>query len=194
MPLQRYGVLIGTLDRFERDSQVDYGEYFHGKIHVNTANGEYECAIDFASPSGIDVRYRVVRRLDAQLLAPILSLTDGYHKLACTPTSGALDFIRSPLFGTWVDNPNANGIDVLELLLDQSERLFIFGEPYKRNRRRGMHNIHYNQGDPPGPHRNECGIWQDGGTIMQQIDGELIAFLTRFASQSLTTDEFGLPI
>jgi Uncharacterized conserved protein (DUF2278) len=194
MPLRRYGVVIGSLNRLERDSTRHYGAYFHGKVYLSTPTGEYECAIDFASPSGVDVRFRVVRALNAKLFSRVMALPDGYHNLARTPESGALDFVRSPLFGVWEDNPGSGGLDVLEMLLEQSERLFVFGEPFRKHRRHGMHNIHFNQGDPPGPHRDECGIWQDGGTIMQEFDGELIAFLTRFASQSLTTDENGLPI
>jgi Uncharacterized conserved protein (DUF2278) len=194
MPLNRYGVVIGSLNRFERDNAHHFGAYFHGKAYVDTPAGEYECAIDFSSPSGVEVRFRVVRRLNAALFLPIMKFEDGYHSLLRTPTSGALDYIRSPLFGAWEDNPGTGGLKILEMLLPQSERLFVFGEPYRKHRRHGMHNIHYNQGDLPGPHRDECGIWQDGGTIMQQIDGELIAFLTRFASQSLVTDENGLPI
>jgi Uncharacterized conserved protein (DUF2278) len=194
MPLQRYGVLIGTLNRFARDRPHDYGNYFHGKVYVDTPAGAYECAINFSSPSGVEVRFRVVRALNAELFSRVMALPDGYHNLRRTPESGAFDYVRSPLFGDWEDNPGARGLDILEMLLGQSERLFVFGEPYRKHRRRGMHNIHFNQGDPPGPHRNECGIWQDGGMVMQQVDGELIAFLTRFASQSLTTDENGLPI
>jgi hypothetical protein len=194
MPLRRYGVVIGSLNAFRRDNPHHYGAYFHGKIFVGTPAGEYECAIDFSSPAGVEVRFRVVRNLNAKLLSRVMALPDGYSGLARTPESGALDFVRSPLFGEWEDNPGTGGLDILEMFLAQSERLFVFGEPYRKQRRHGIHNIHFNQGDPPGPHQDECGIWQDGGTIMQQIDGELIAFLTRFASQSLRTDENGLPI
>jgi hypothetical protein len=194
MPLRRYGVLIGSLNRFSRDNPHHYGAYFHGKMYVNSPAGEYECAIDFSSPSGVEVRFRVVRGLNTELFLRVMSFPDGYHGLERTPESGALDYLRSQLFGAWEDNPGSGGLDILEMFLEQSERLFVFGEPYRKHRRYGMHNIHFNQGDPPGPHRDECGIWQDGGTIMQQIDGELIAFLTRFASQSLKTDENGFPI
>lgn len=194
MPLPHYGVVIGRLKRFERDDSVDFGNYYHGKIFVDTPAGAYECAVDFVSPLEVEVRYRVVYGLDRSLLSPVLELPDGYHPLAKSPASGALDYVRSPLFGPWLDNSGEDGIVVLEELLHDSARLFVFGEPWRHGRRRGMHNIHYNQGDPPGPHRRDNGIWQDGGTIIQHKDGALDAFLTRFATQSLTTDGNGLPV
>ncbi len=194
MPLPRYGVVIGRLRRFARDDSVNFGDYYHAKMFVASPTAEYECVIDFVSPFEIEVRYRVVRNLSQAHLSPILALPDGYHNLAKTPDSGALDFIRSSLFGPWVDNPGRDGLEVLEKLVRDSTRIFVFGEPWRHGRRRGMHSIHYNQGDPPGPHRHDNGIWQDGGTIVQREDGELIAFLTRFASQSLATDERGLAI
>lgn len=192
MPLSRYGVVIGQLKRFTRDDSIDFGDYYHVKMFIDTPEGDFECAIDFVSPYEIEVRYRVVRNLDKTLLAPILSLPPGYHHLAKTPDSGALDFIRSPLFGPWVDNPGTEGSEALEELVQDSVRVFVFGEPWRHGRRRGMHSIHYNQGDPPGPHRHDNGVWQDGGTIIQRPDGELVAFLTRFATQSLATDVHGL--
>jgi hypothetical protein len=194
MPLQRYGVLIGTLSRFARDNPNDFGNYYHGKIYVDTPDGEYECAVDFTSPLGIDVHYRVISGLSVELFAPVSLLLNGYHNLAKTPSSGALDYARSPLIGPWIDNPENHGLDVLERCVRDSKRLFVFGEPWRHGRRRGMHNIHCNQGDPPGPHRRDNGIWQDGGTIIQRHDGDLVAFLTKFASQSLTTDDRGWPI
>jgi hypothetical protein len=194
VPLAKYGVVIGTLNQFKRDSLTDYGDYYHGKIYVDTPAGHYECAVDFSTPLGIEVQFRVVYGLNSKLFSRILSLPDGYHHVVKTPSSGALDYVRSPLLGLWVADPPKNGIDVLEGLLMESRRLFVFGEPYRHRRRRGMHNVHYNQGDPPGPHRRDNGIWQDGGVVMQQANGELVAFLIKFASQSLTTDENGLPI
>src|SRR3954452_4850207 len=173
MPLSRYGVVIGRLKGFRRDDAIDFGNYYHFKMYVGTPEGDYECAIDFASPYEIEVRYRVVRNLDRSLLAPILSLPPGYHLLANTPDSGALDFIRSPLFGPWVDNPSMEGSEVLEELVRDSRKVFVFGEPWRHGRRRGMHSIDFNQGDLPGPHRHDNGIWQDVGTIVERPDGEL---------------------
>jgi uncharacterized protein YukJ len=69
--------------------------------------------------------------------------------------------------------------------------VYVFGAPYTNGL--GVHDIHMNQGDPPGIHQHDDGIWQDGGTIIEYPDGRLAAFLTKFATQSLTTDDQGLP-
>lgn len=51
-----------------------------------------------------------------------------------------------------------------------------------------------NQGDPPGQFQDLDGIWQDGGTIVERPNGEYVACLTKFETQSLNTDNNGLPI
>jgi hypothetical protein len=221
MALDEYGVAIGT--------------WYHGKIYLQTPVGEFECVVDVDTPSGVKVEYRVVPDLDRRLFAPIYSLSEGYHQLESTPTSGALDYVRSPLLNrppgaipnrcsprrywlgflwqviryrwlrcywqerlrqglvnSWIKSTGNNALTILESNLSGSQRVYVFGEPYSQGRL-GMHNVHYNQGDPPGPHRDEDGIWQDGGTIVEQPNGRLTAILTKFATQSLRTDENGWP-
>ncbi len=104
MPLQQYGVVVGTLVRFERESPDNFGKYYHGYVYVNTPQGEYQAAVDVATPSGINVEYRLVRHLSHTLFAPVQGLADGFHLLASTPTSGALDYVRSRL----LRGPRAN--------------------------------------------------------------------------------------
>ena len=53
MPLSRYGVLIGTLTRFAREDPNDFGSWYHGKLYIQAPLGEYECAVDVSTPSGI---------------------------------------------------------------------------------------------------------------------------------------------
>jgi uncharacterized protein YukJ len=218
MPLPSYGVLIGTMNRFARDDPDNFGSWYHGKIYVDTPQGEYECAVDVSTPSGIKVQYREIRHLNRTLFAPNLKLSPGWHTLATTPTSGAIDYIRSPIFhlrqrwlpvasyplvirlidlyeafaSPWRYSTGENALNVLETQLSGSTRVFVFGAPYGRGL--GVHDIHMNQGDPPGPFRHLDGIWQDGGTIIERPDGELVAVLTKFETQSLNTDDNGIPI
>ena len=57
-----------------------------------------------------------------------------------------------------------------------------------------MHNIHQNQGDPPGTQwYAENGIWQDGATVVHRPDGQYDVFLSKFTSQSYETDDLGHP-
>ena len=57
-----------------------------------------------------------------------------------------------------------------------------FSEPFDSGL--GTHDVHYNQGDPPGRFWDENGVWQDGATVVERPNGELIAILTKFATQS----------
>jgi hypothetical protein len=218
MPLADYGVAIGTLGRFTRENPNNYGSWYHGIIYLNTPQGEYQCAVDVSTPSTVKVQYQVLSRLDAANFAPILALSDGYHHLDSTPNSGAIDFLRSLLLRVplgcsgivarvldwltgrpvrptpgWIDSTGDNALNVLEAQVVGSTHIFIFGEPYMGGDRLGMHNIHYNQGDPPGIHQHDDGIWQDGCTIVQRPDGSLVAVLTKFSTQTLNTDNQGLP-
>ena len=67
----------------------------------------------------------------------------------------------------------------------------MFGAPYRTGL--GVHDIHMNQGDPPGQFQHLDGIWQDGGTVVESASGRLDGFLTKFKTQSLDTDDNGLP-
>ena len=73
------------------------------------------------------------------------------------PNPGCLTFVRSPLIEwinrlirqrgiEWAQGDSAQAADALEPILDDSQRLFLFGEPYSSGL--GVHNVHQNQGDP----------------------------------------------
>ncbi|HEX8229527.1 MAG TPA: DUF2278 family protein [Chloroflexia bacterium] len=99
MPLSKYGVLIGTLDHFERDSQDNFGKYFHGHVFVNTPNGIWEAAVDVSVPASNKIHYRIGTTLKKSLFTNVSSRPNGFHLLASNPTSGALDYPRSPFLG-----------------------------------------------------------------------------------------------
>jgi hypothetical protein len=245
MPLDHgYGVVIGTFASFTREDPSDFGHWYHGKLRLDTPSGQYETALDVDTPSGVGVSYRVVTDLTTPDLADIVSLANGFHALASTATSGALDYIRSPvlhdgwlvararrLFSMlsarsraraaepwgptpldallsrlrpasarmrlrsrsfpWVTSDGDNALDVLEPLVRSASRIYVFGEPFETGL--GVHNVHCNQGDPPGPHQGEDGIWQDGAVIAQAAGGAITVWQVRFNTQSLHTDDVGLP-
>ena len=187
-------------------------------MYIQAPLGEYECAVDVSTPSGIPIEYREVRDIPPALFTVVSGLAPGWHPLPTTPTSGALDYLRSPLlrgrsgclavvasplvdlvntvlrsprFG-WIESTADNALDLLEQRLTGSHRVYVFGAPY--NTGHGVHDIHMNQGDPPGQFQHLDGIWQDGATITETATGELNAFLTKFKTQSLATDDNGLPV
>jgi hypothetical protein len=232
MPLDHgYGVAIGTFASFTREDPSDFGHWYHGKLRINTPTGQYEAALDVDTPSGVGVSYRTVTDLTTASIPGIVTLPDGFHALASTPSSGALDYVRSPLLGDgwvvqrmrwwlgaptpfdtllvrlrrwfgwlwfrwrsfpWVASDGDNALDLLEPLVHGAARIYIFGEPYTTGL--GVHNVHYNQGDPPGPHQGEDGIWQDGAVLAQGADGALTVWQVKFNTQSLHTDDNGLPV
>jgi hypothetical protein len=206
MPLDHgYGVVTGTFASFTREDPSDFGHWYHGKLRVDTPAGPYEAALDVDTPSGVGVSYRVVTDLSVTDLPVIASLSSGFHALASDPSSGALDYVRSPLLrdGSMLDPPSCrsfpwvasdgdNALDVLEPLVRGAARIHVFGEPYTTGL--GVHNAHCNQGDPPGPHQGEDGIWQDGAVLTQTSGGAVTIWQVRFNTQSLHTDDHGLPV
>lgn len=126
--------------------------------------------------------------------------TNGFHKGGCVFVryDPILDLLAK-WFNLYVNPPWSSGnsiaaLNVLEPLLDQAQRLFIFGEPFHFGGL-GVHNIHQNQGDPLASRwAAENGIWQDGGTIIQKNDGSYVAFLNKFTPQSYNTDNDGHPV
>jgi hypothetical protein len=243
MPLDHgYGVAIGTFASFTREDPSDFGTWYHGKLRITTPAGQYEAALDVDTPSGVGVSYRVVDDLTTADIPVVAALPNGFTALARTPSSGALDYVRSPIlrdgwvvqrlrwtigrllalkrpepwgptpldtllrrlrgwFGwlwrlrwrsfPWVSSDGDNALDVLEALFAGSARIYVFGEPFSTGL--GVHNVHLNQGDPPGPHQAENAIWQDGAVLVQTAGGAVTAWQVKFNTQSLNTGDDGLP-
>jgi hypothetical protein len=95
MPLPRYGVAIGRLVRFYRDPPDDFGRWYHGHVEVSTPSGMWTSALDVDTPTGVGISYRTSVGLDPAVLGPVRALPDGFHSLASTPASGAIDYHRS---------------------------------------------------------------------------------------------------
>lgn len=96
MPLPYYGVAIGVLESFTRDPQHHYGSWYHGHIALGTSGGTWQSALDVDAPQAVGVSYRVVEKLRVADLGPVGALSDGFHELAHTSSSGALDYLRAP--------------------------------------------------------------------------------------------------
>jgi Uncharacterized conserved protein (DUF2278) len=103
VPLPRYGVAIGTFVSFARDPQDQYGHWYHGHLTIDTPEGQFQSALDVDAPSGVGVSYRISRSLAKADLGVVASLPNGWHALSSDTSSGALDYLRSPMFrdGVW---------------------------------------------------------------------------------------------
>jgi uncharacterized protein YukJ len=213
-----YGIVIGTISAHYIEPPDEEGRWPHYIIKVYTPQGIYECVINLKSRTEIKIAYRDFRSLNKTYFQNILTLSEGFHSLNSNSSSGALDYVRHPGLKDpfcfcinwhllkrfsfrkrckctewWPEN----GEDVIKLMqyyLLNVKRIYIFGEPYTSGL--GVHNVHMNQGDPIGSSfAAENGIWQDGGTIIEYKNStRLSAFLTRFETQSLNTDNSGRPI
>jgi hypothetical protein len=181
----------------------------------------FDCACDVNTPSG-SIDYFHAPSLDADKFLVVPNLPDGRHDLptghdANAPTGGALDFIRNPLislplgltasvlhfFGlarqnnqAWTQNNGEEALNVLEPMVKAAgvAKIYVFGARFVHEPPVGLHDIHYNQGDPPGVHQHDDGIWQDGGVIVRHGDGHYEGFFVRFNTQVMTTDDNGLPL
>ncbi len=204
MPLAQYGVLLGGL--FTPQEQTYQGDWFHGIFYLTVPWAEYplRCVTDFSSATKDLIEYRIFPNLDPNLLSNILALSDGYTALASTPISGAIDYVRSPLFGLdgWIVSDGKVAVQALQDTLSSNpQKLFVFGEPFVDRTpvtevgivsKDGMHNVHMNQPDGRD-HQADDGIWQDGCTIFLHADDTLSAFCSKFVSQTFSTNDRGLP-
>jgi hypothetical protein len=97
MPLSHYGVAIGTLVSFTRDPTHDFGHWYHGHVTLSAAGVTWASALDVDAPAAVGVSYRLVTGRRAADLGPVAGLSEGFHELPHTATSGALDYVRSPM-------------------------------------------------------------------------------------------------
>ena len=222
MPLDEYGVAIGDYVSFSRDRADNFGRYFHGHITIRVSGSQtIESAIDVNKPDG-GVQYFHPTKLDPAKFNPVSGMANGYHQLARNASSGALDYKRNPLIAEplgcgalfyvildwitgshhdiWTDNVGTAALDHLETMFatpSNISKVYLFGAPYPvphAGLPRGMHDVHCNQGDPPGPFQHLDAIWQDGGVIVKYTDAHLEGFFVKFETQTLNTNDLGLPM
>ena len=207
--LPDYGVVVGQYVNYT----TNQGQWLHVDLNINANRIVYQAAVDVNEPNG-QFQYQVFNNLDISLFAPIMALNDGWHHLASNSASGAIDYARSPIlqrplgclallwtiwnaifktqYQTWTNvTGNAAG-NALVAMVAGSQKVFAFGAPYTSGN--GVHDVHCNQGDPPGQFRPLDGIWQDGCVFAIKGDGTLSAYLGKFSTQSLNTDNNGIPI
>jgi hypothetical protein len=97
MPLDGYGVLVGTLTTHVRDTPDTQGRWFHVNLELTAPAGRYRCAVDVDSKqSETGVEWRVLRVPPVSLGAAVAALPPGYHDLRMSPESGAIDYLRHP--------------------------------------------------------------------------------------------------
>jgi hypothetical protein len=214
MAVQDYGVVIGAYDHFDRDPTNRFGNLFHAHIFVRAPDATgapalYNCAVDVKFLNG-KVEYAMLSGLDRARFSTLRALSNGSRALGQSASSGALDYLRSGLLAVltaggltppvWRQNVGGSVLNDLESFLTAwgtIQRIYVFGARFLHPAQtppQGVHDVHLNQGDPPGPFQALDGVWQDGGIIVERIDRTFDGFFVKFVAQSMNTDEHGLPI
>jgi Uncharacterized conserved protein (DUF2278) len=93
----------------------------------------------------------------------------------------------------WTQSDGDNALRALEAELTGTRRVYIFGERFTTGQ--GVHDVHQNQGDPPGtPWWGTNGIWQDGAVAVVRDNGRLFFWQVRFNTQASSTNADGHPV
>jgi uncharacterized protein YukJ len=210
MPLRQYSVLKGR----PVDLRQGSGTSPHFQVLVVDDTERYRIAINVQSQDGSEVLFHVNPRFDHPMLEQLAELGAGLHAVPSRPGGIALDYIRGNLLqpqqmvplpiqtpGPDNDLNERIGMYVQRAMADEAAMIYAFGEPWgpEANKRdnyfgflpgRGIHDIHMNQGNPPGRFAGDNGPWQDGGLIFQ-FPGQTqwVAVFLKFATQAWHTDD-----
>ncbi|ROO85841.1 uncharacterized protein DUF2278 [Actinocorallia herbida] len=194
MAFADYGVLAGVLTAHERDRPDDQGHWYHVKLSLTAPAGTYRGAVDVDShQSTTGVQWKTLT-IPFDALPGVAGLPGGFHRVLRSLSGGAVDLHRHPAFAhPWSTGSHLEASVALESVLMIGARTLVFGEPFDEGL--GVHNIHQNQGDPRGSQWwSENGTWQDGAVLTAHPDGTFQAFVSKFTSQILPTDDAGHPL
>ncbi len=213
-----YGVLRGKVEVFKRE---DTEKTPHLQIKVVDANNEaWRIAVNVQSGDKSFLIYHRADPLPSYPLpAGLQNIKPGFTLIEkpARSASTSMDYLRAPLFdwptGIAVppSGPQKNDdlqdalCAYLKNLIESDGEIFAFGamfpEPGKGleqhdidtefGTKKGIHNIHMNQGNPrPGKYADDNGVFHDGGVILKFPD-RLVGLFLRFKTQWLPTDGEG---
>ncbi len=215
-----YGVLRGVVvqhGREDDDPQTPHlqviveadGERWRCAINVLSSAKK-------ASDEEKQVRFAIVNPLASHpILSQLDSLEEGFTPLPAQQPGLTLDFVREPLFdlGSMQHLPffgpgqGDDLQDLMEVFVNKAEgkpadvaEVFVWGSRFsggsprpadkKFKTRKGVHNVHMNQGNPPGQFFGDNGLFHDGGLIFRFTNpNRFVGIFLRFESQSVPTDD-----
>jgi uncharacterized protein YukJ len=202
------------VDLFKREDDLSTP---HLQIRVVDGNGEaWRVAVNVLSGDQSKVIFHRSDPLQNHpLLAGLPEVANGFTLLPpeARSASSCLDYFRAPLFdwptGVAVPSTGPGASDDLQDMLvaylkqlqGQNGELFAFGakfpEPgqppsprpidHEFHTTQGVHDIHMNQGNPPGSFATDNGVFQDGGLILK-FASRYVGLFLRFETQWLPTD------
>lgn len=210
MPIHGYACLKGR----PIGNRVATGKQPHYQVHVSANGVHYRIAVNVQSNDGSEVQYLVRPNFEHPITDALKALPEGRNKVPSAPGGAALDFIRGNLAQPWEfvqlpmsapgpDNDLNEKLDgyVQRAMADEHATIYAFGESWGPENNKadayfgflpgnGVHDIHMNQGNPPGPFAKDNGPWQDGGLIFEFPEQSLwVAIFLKFQSQAWHSDD-----
>lgn len=212
MPVRNYSVVKGTPTsgsvQFNRQ-----GRNPHYVVNLHTGNRTLQVAINIESQDGSEVLYLIRDPFTPPNQQALLDLPAAQTSIDSVAGGLAIDYVRSRVDGAClVDRSSMTLLSVTKkgqtsdlqnavvALLNRavSERngtFYAFGSFYEDpGQVSGVHDIHMNQGNPPGSHSEDNGIWQDGALFIHlPAEDRWIGLFLAFQSESWQTDNQGDP-
>lgn len=210
MPLKAYSCLKGRAI----GTRLGTGQQPHYQVHVSANGVHCRVAINVQSADGSEVEYLVRSRFVHPITDALTQLEPGFEAIQSGPGGMALDFVRGNLAQPWEFVPlplSAPGPDndlnekldsyVQRCMSDETAFIYAFGEPWgpEPNKAddyfgflpgRGVHDIHMNQWNPPGPFEKDNGPWQDGGLLFEfPTQQQWVAIFLKFQTQAWHSDD-----
>lgn len=212
MPIANYSVLKGD----PQSGEVVFskgGTTAHYRIYLNTENGSAEADVNIQSTDGSEVLYAIYDPFMPPNPGALEQLSLRVTPLDSLPGSLAIDYVRETVGSlmlvnradmTLLPEPTQNSQDQLknavisllnEAIADPDGAIYTFGSSYSdSNGPAGVHNIHMNQGNPPGPFEDDNGVWQDGAIFVNlPASNTWKAVFIAFQTESWLTDSQGDP-
>jgi len=206
MPIYKYSVLKGD----PQSGGLSPDAHPHYLISVNAAGTTYQIAVNIESTDGSQVLYFI----NENYTPPDAGLLDGLA-VGMTPLTAqrnpAVDYVRSvtngqpivmqaqmqllPLPGQTKSSNLQNAVIQFlnQAIADANGTIYAFGSQYTDGT--GIHDIHMNQGNPPGSFEKDNGIWQDGMLVFElPASGTWAAIFIAFQTESWSTDDNGNPV
>ena len=183
------------------------GQNPHYRFNLNVADGtSVQVDVNVQSTDGSDIRYLIVNNFTPPDAAGLQNLPVGRTALDKGDSDLRIDYVlEKNADGTPLVDPsqfqdldlNDNSMqdavaDLLnQALNDPNGLIYAFGSYFADSDGViGVHDIHMNQGNPPGPFAKDNGSWQDGAIFIQlpgqAAQAEWTALFIAFQTQTFT--------